>query len=101
MVTPEEKNMKETTKKKIVRWFWLLFTAPIVLVFALVGLVWAFADIPSFEELENPDSKLATQVISEEGEILTTFHIDFRFFNITRKRIDIYFGVLYTENGFL
>ena len=70
--------MKETTKKKIVRWFWLLFTAPIVLVFALVGLVWAFADIPSFEELENPDSKLATQVISEEGEILTTFHIENR-----------------------
>ncbi|MBQ8838505.1 MAG: transglycosylase domain-containing protein, partial [Bacteroidales bacterium] len=40
--------------------------------------VWAFADIPSFEELENPDSKLATQVIAEGGEILTTFHIENR-----------------------
>ena len=45
---------------------------------ALIGLVWAFADIPSFEELENPDSKLATQVIAEDGEILTTFHIENR-----------------------
>jgi len=70
--------MKEETKKKIIRWFWLLFSIPVVLVLLLIGLVWAFADIPSFEELENPDSKLATQVIAEGGEILTTFHIENR-----------------------
>ena len=71
-------NMKDTTKKKIIKWFWLLFSAPILLVTGLIGLVWAFADIPSFKELEDPDSKLATQVIAEEGEILTTFHIENR-----------------------
>ena len=70
--------MKEETKKKILKWFWLLFSIPVVLVVSLIGLVWAFADIPSFEELENPDSKLATQVIAEDGEILTTFHIENR-----------------------
>ena len=70
--------MTEATKKKIVKWFWICFTAPIVMVIALLALVWAFADIPSFEELENPDSKLATQVIAEDGEILTTFHIENR-----------------------
>jgi penicillin-binding protein 1A len=70
--------MKDTTKKKVIKWFWLLFSAPILLVIGLIGLVWAFADIPSFKELEDPDSKLATQVIAEEGEILTTFHIENR-----------------------
>ena len=70
--------MKEETKKKLLKWFWLLFSIPVVLVVSLIGLVWAFADIPSFEELENPDSKLATQVIAEDGEILTTFHIENR-----------------------
>ena len=70
--------MEDTTKKKIIRWFWILFSTPILLVMGLIGLVWAFADIPSFEELEDPDSKLATQVIAEEGEILTTFHIENR-----------------------
>ena len=70
--------MEDTTKKKIIRWFWILFSAPVLLVMGLVGMVWAFADIPSFEELEDPDSKLATQVIAEEGEILTTFHIENR-----------------------
>ena len=70
--------MKEATKKKILGWCWGLFSFPIVLVVTLIGLVWALADIPSFEELENPESKLATQVIAEDGEILTTFHIENR-----------------------
>ena len=70
--------MTEATRKKIIKWFWILFTVPVVLVVSLIGLVWALADIPSFEELENPDSKLATQVIAEDGEILTTFHIENR-----------------------
>ena len=72
--------MTDATRKKIVKWFWILFTAPVLMVAGLIGLVWAFADIPSFEELENPDSKLATQVIAEDGEILTTFHIENRSF---------------------
>ena len=72
--------MTENTKKKIVRWFWILLLAPIALIIILLGIVWAFAKIPSYEELENPDSKLATQVIAEEGEILTTYHIENRTF---------------------
>ena len=70
--------MTEKTKKRIVKWFWILFTIPIALIVFMLLLVWAFADIPSFEELENPESKLATQVIAQDGEILTTFHIENR-----------------------
>ena len=51
---------------------------PVACVMLLILSVWAFADIPSFEELEDPESKLATQVIAEDGEILTTFHIENR-----------------------
>ena len=72
--------MTENTRKKIVRWFWILLLAPIALVLVLLLVVWAFAEIPTIEELENPDSKLATQVIAEEGEILTTYHIENRTF---------------------
>ena len=70
--------MQDITKKKIIRIFWILFAAPFILVFLLLLIVWMFAKIPSFEELEHPDSKLATQVIAEGGEILTTFHIENR-----------------------
>ena len=70
--------MKENTRKKTTKWFWIIITFPVALILALLILVWIFAKIPSFEELENPDSKLATQVIAEDGEILTTFHIENR-----------------------
>ena len=70
--------MTDLTKKKIIKWFWILLAVPVGLFALLILLVWAFADIPSFEELENPDSKLATQVLAEDGELLTTFHIENR-----------------------
>ena len=70
--------MTDSTKKRIIRWFWgifLFFPAAFLFMFLLV---WLFAKIPSFEELESPDSKLATQLISEDGEILATYHIENR-----------------------
>ena len=72
--------MKDTSKKKIIKWFWIIISAPVAIVALLLLAVWAFADIPSFEELENPESKLATQVIAQDGELLTTFHIENRSF---------------------
>jgi len=76
----EELKMKEESKRKLGKWFWGLVLVPITLIVLLLLMVWAFADIPSFEELENPESKLATQVIAQDGEILTTFHIENRSF---------------------
>ncbi len=73
-------EMKVETKKKITKWFWILLTAPIALIAVLLAVVWAFSDIPTIEELENPDSKLATQVLAEEGEVITTYHIENRTF---------------------
>lgn len=72
--------MTENTRKKIAKWFWILITVPVAMIFLLLVLVWLFASIPSMEELENHDSKLATQVIAEHGEILTTYHIENRTF---------------------
>ena len=70
--------MTDHTKKKIIKWFWIILIVPAVAFSLLLLAVWAFADIPSFEDLENPDSKLATQVLAEDGELLTTFHIENR-----------------------
>ena len=70
--------MKEETQKKIIRWFWILLCFPFAAIALLLLLVGIFAKIPSFEELERPDNKLATQVIAEGGEVLCTFHIENR-----------------------
>ena len=72
--------MTDEKKKKIIKWYWILLTAPFAALLLLLCVVWAFADIPSIEQLENPDTKLATQVIAQEGEILTTYHIENRTF---------------------
>ena len=70
--------MTPETKKKISKWFWILITLPVLFLIFMILIVWMFADIPSFKELEDPDSKLATQVLAEDGEILATFHIENR-----------------------
>ena len=49
----------------------------VILVLALL-LVSLFTHIPSFEELEDPRSNLATQILAEDGEVLTTYHIENR-----------------------
>ena len=70
--------MKDSTKKTIVKWFWIIVAAPFAILVVSLLLVGIFARIPSFEELEHPDNKLATQVIAENGEVLATFHIENR-----------------------
>ena len=70
--------MTEKTRRKITTWFWILLTAPFALVLVLLLFVGLFAKLPSFEELDHPDNKLATQVLAEDGEVLTTFHIENR-----------------------
>ncbi len=65
-------------RKKIVKIFWGCILFPPVLLLLLIIGVWLFADIPSFEELENPDSKLATELIADDGSVLSTFHIENR-----------------------
>lgn len=64
-------------KRKYTLAFWLLFISPVVLAFLLfftisIGL-WGF--MPSFEELENPKSNLASEIYSADGALLGTFYI--------------------------
>ena len=70
--------IKEKTQKKIVFWWWFVLVVPVVAAVALLLCVWNFAEIPSFAELEHPDNKLATQLISADGKVLSTFHLENR-----------------------
>ncbi len=58
--------------RRAVRWLWIIAGAPFVLLFAMLlatGLG-AFGQLPTFEELENPESDLATELYSEEGRMI-------------------------------
>lgn len=65
-------------KKKVIKWFWIIGLTPFAVLFVALLMVGLFAEIPSFDELEHPDNKLATQVIAENGEVLATFHVENR-----------------------
>lgn len=61
--------------KKFLLWFWGIFSFIWVVViglFVMIGLE-MFGPLPSFEQLENPKSKLASEVYSEDNMILGTF----------------------------
>lgn len=65
---------------KYVKWFWKLFFSGILFVillflFASWGLL---GSMPSFEKLENPDSNIATEIISSDGEVLGKFYAENR-----------------------
>lgn len=61
--------------KKHIRYFWALYIAValiVVFLFILIGRG-SLGFMPSFEDLENPESILASQVISSDGKVLGTF----------------------------
>ena len=72
--------MKDNTRKTIIKWWWIILIAPFVLIGFSLLLVAIFAEIPSFEELENHKSNLATELISCDGRVLSTYHIENRTF---------------------
>lgn len=78
------KSTKKKKKKGNVKVYlvvlWSLFAALILGVFLLFyGIVneW-FGAMPSFEELENPKTNLATEIISADGKLLGTYYIENR-----------------------
>ncbi|MEM9077840.1 MAG: transglycosylase domain-containing protein [Bacteroidota bacterium] len=77
--------MAKNTKKnqpqgfgKYIKWFWILFGSGVLAVLLLFLLAsWgAFGTMPTFEHLENPNTNLATEIISSDGETLGKFYLD-------------------------
>lgn len=68
------------SKTKIIKWCRIIFFAPFVLLVLMILLVMTglFGQLPSFKDLENPQRKLATSIISADGVTLGTFHIENR-----------------------
>ena len=74
---------KQTPHKplpKSVKWLWGIVFAPFALLLLLLLLTAAglFGRLPSFEELENPKSNLATEILSSDGKVLGTFFVQNR-----------------------
>ncbi len=70
---------KETTGfRKYIKWFWILFASGVVFV-ALIFLSasWGlFGELPPYEYLENPQTNLASEILSSDGSTLGKFYLD-------------------------
>ena len=75
----KKKSKKETASfRPFIKAFWILFAAgalTLLLVFLLAA--WGvFGEMPTFERLENPQTNLATEIISSDGKTLGKFFLD-------------------------
>ena len=72
------KNVKDVNYYKTLFWKIFFITLGFFLLFFLFASWGLLGSMPSFEELENPDSNLATEVISSDGEVLGKFYSENR-----------------------
>ena len=80
--------MRDKTKKtkrnqegsKTVRNLWIVFGSLLLLIILFFTCVATgiFGTMPTFDELENPRTNLATEIISADGKILGTYYIENR-----------------------
>ena len=76
----KKKILERLQTPKAVRWVWIILCAPVALILLLLLLtrLGAFGKLPTFEELENPKSNLATEIYSDDGEMIGSFFIQNR-----------------------
>ena len=78
-------NNKQTKKEagkrsNAVRNLWIIFGSFLLLIilFFICVATGIFGTMPSFEELENPQTNLATEIISCDGKILGSYYVENR-----------------------
>jgi penicillin-binding protein 1A len=66
--------------RKAIIFIWLFTLSPFIIVFTLVSLASYefFGPLPSFEQLENPDNNLATEIISVDSVVLGKYFFENR-----------------------
>ena len=76
----KKKVKQQQVKPNAIRNLWIGFGGLLVLIVLFFACVsWGvFGAMPTFEELENPQTNLATEIISADGKILGTYYVENR-----------------------
>ncbi|MGA0966745.1 MAG: penicillin-binding protein 1A [Flavobacteriaceae bacterium] len=73
-----KKQTQKSSFQSLIRGIWIAFIAGIagiVFLFGGAALEW-FGPMPDLQDLENPNTNLASQIISSDGEILGKYYFD-------------------------
>lgn len=75
-----KKKLKQQNSSKAIKNLWIIFVSVLlfIILFFICVAAGLFGDMPSFDELENPQTNLATEIISADGKILGTYHVENR-----------------------
>ena len=70
------------SQKNIIKLMWICVMGPVALIFLMLtfAALGIFGRMPSFEELENPKSNLATEIYGDNGHVIGTFFVQNRSF---------------------
>ena len=88
------KKITKTTSSKYTKWIWRIFFGGLLFLTSLFLLasIGVFGILPTFEELENPESNLATEVISIDGKTIGKYYREnrtpVRFSELPKNLID-------------
>ncbi len=76
----KDKKTSKTGQSHAIRNLWMIFGSLLVLLilFFICVATGVFGTMPTFEELENPRTNLATEIISADGKILGTYYVENR-----------------------
>ena len=76
----KKKEKQQNGSPKAIRNLWIVFGSFLLLVILFFFCVakGVFGTMPTFDELENPRTNLATEIISADGKVLGTYHIENR-----------------------
>jgi penicillin-binding protein 1A len=76
----KKKKTKQQGQSNAIKNLWIVFGSVLlfIILFFFCVAVGIFGTMPSFDELENPRTNLATEIISADGKILGTYHVENR-----------------------
>ena len=80
MKKKKKSKAKNTGSLKAIRNLWIIFGSLLLLVILFFFCVakGLFGTMPTFDELENPKTNLATEIISADGKVLGTYYVENR-----------------------
>lgn len=73
-------SLSNEENKKYIKRFWQICIGGVLFVILLISAIGfgLFGDLPTFRDLENPKSNLASEVLSSDGQVLGSYYVQNR-----------------------
>ena len=81
-------NKKTVLHRKFVKWMWW-FAIGSTLVTILFFFILSYQDLPTFDELENPKSNIASEIFGDNNEVIGRYYIE--------NRVPVVYDSLHTD----